>query len=680
MALSHSKSHDHSTQPDFPETQEHLDVTHAERLSPNRFPILDVQPTIASGGRAVKAVEGEAFDVTATVFREGHDSLGVSVVFIEADGSQTRTRAITPNQDRWVATVRPGKIGPAGFVIEAWDDPWGTWHHNAGIKIPAGIDVELELLEGALLLELALTTSLSAAPEAARSAVQAAALALRDTSGSPEARLAVAFDDAVDQAMQTYPVRDLVTVSQRYPVKVERRRALVGAWYEFFPRSEGSDGVHSGTFQTAAKRLPAVADMGFDIVYLPPIHPVGVAHRKGPNNSLTPAPGDPGSPWAVGGEAGGHDAVHPDLGTIEDFDDFVATAARLGMEIALDLALQASPDHPWVRQHPEWFKQRADGSIAYAENPPKKYQDIYPMFFDTDPEGLYNEIERVVRYWMSHGVRVFRVDNPHTKPVWMWERLIAAINATDPDVIFLAEAFTRPAMMRALGEAGFTQSYTYFTWRNDKQGLQEYLTELSGKAAPYMRPNFFPNTPDILHEFLQKSGPAGFAIRATLAATMVPTYGIYAGFELYEGTAVKEGSEEYLDSEKYQYRPRDFAAAEAEGRSLAPYLKLLNLARREHPALQTLRGITFHETDNDAVIAYSRKDHGDVVLTICTLNPKSTERATVKLNMPALEATWDAQLQAQDLVSDSVWVWGREVFVELDPFKAVAHIVQVRSL
>lgn len=655
-------------------------MTQAERLSPNRFPIVDVQPTIASGARPIKAVEGEAFDVTATVFREGHDSLGVSVVLIEADGSESRIRATMTAQDRWSATVRPTRIGAAQFVVEAWDDPWGTWHHNAGIKIPAGIDVELELLEGAILLELALASSLATAPNPARLAVQDAITALRNTDGDPGDRLAVAFDPAVVEAMHTYPVRNLVSASQPYPVKVERRRALVGSWYEFFPRSEGSDGVRSGTFKTAARRLQGVADMGFDVVYLPPIHPVGITHRKGPNNSLTPEPGDPGSPWAIGAEAGGHDAVHPDLGTLEDFDDFVAEARRLGLEIALDLALQASPDHPWVKEHPEWFRKRADGSIAYAENPPKKYQDIYPMFFDEDPEGLYNEIERIVRHWMDHGVRIFRVDNPHTKPVWMWERLIAAINATDPDIIFLAEAFTRPAMMRVLGEIGFTQSYTYFTWRNDKHGLENYLKELSGKAAPYMRPNFFPNTPDILHEYLQTSGPAGFAIRATLAATMVPTYGIYAGFELYEGTAVHEGSEEYLDSEKYQYRPRDWAAAEAEGRSLAPYLRQLNRIRREHPALQTLRGITFHETTSPSIIAYSRRDHGDVVITICTLDPKTPAQGIVRLNMPALGVDWDAQIQAHDLVTNEVWTWEREVYVELDPFQAVAHVVSVRSL
>ena len=654
------------------------DAGSAERYL--RFPILDVQPTIAAGERPIKAVEGEAFDVSATVFREGHDALGVTVVLIEADGSEHLVRAHVVTQDRYAATVRPEQIGAAAFAVEAWDDPWGTWHHKAGLKVPAGVDVELELLEGALLLERALATTLQAAPSAAQDAARTAIAALRDLDAPPESRLAVAFDDVLDAAMHEFPVRQYVARSDEYPIKVERRRALVGSWYEFFPRSEGSDGTTSGTFQTAAKRLPAIAAMGFDVVYLPPIHPIGFTHRKGPNNSLTPAPGDPGSPWAIGSAAGGHDAVHPDLGTLEDFDAFVDVARRYHLEIALDLALQASPDHPWVQAHPEWFKQQADGTIAYAENPPKKYQDIYPMFFDKDPDGLYAEIERVVRFWMDRGVRIFRVDNPHTKPVWLWEQLIRTINATDPDVIFLAEAFTRPAMMRVLGEVGFQQSYTYFTWRNDKSGLTEYLQELSGPAAAYMRPNFFPNTPDILHEFLQHSGPAGFAIRATLAATMVPTYGIYAGFELYEGTPVKPGSEEYLDSEKYQYRPRDWEAAEAEGRSLAPYLGILNRIRREHPALQTLRGISFHETSSPSIIAYSRADRGDVVLTICTLNPKQAESGTVKLNMPSLGLGWDDQFRAHDLVTNDTWAWNREFFVQLDPYKSVAHIVSVRSL
>ncbi|MGH8967644.1 MAG: alpha-amylase family glycosyl hydrolase, partial [Actinomycetes bacterium] len=343
----------------------------------------------------------------------------------------------------------------------------------------------------------------------------------------------------------------------------------------------GRRGPVSGTFRTAMKRLPAIAAMGFDVVYLPPIHPIGTSYRKGPNNTLDAGPYDPGSPWAIGSTEGGHDAIHPDLGTLDDFDALVAHAADHGMEIALDLALQCSPDHPWVTDHPEWFTTRADGTIAYAENPPKKYQDIYPVNFDNDPKGIYNEVLRVVRHWISHGVRVFRVDNPHTKPVEFWEWLLAEIRKTDPDVIFLSEAFTKPAMMQTLATVGFHQSYTYFTWRNAKWELEEYLTELSHETSHVMRPNLFVNTPDILHAYLQYGGPAAFKIRAVIAAMASPSWGVYAGFELFEHVAVKPGSEEYLDSEKYQIRVRDWEGAAAEGRTLAPYLTRLNEIRRE---------------------------------------------------------------------------------------------------
>lgn len=475
------------------------------------------------------------------------------------------------------------------------------------------------------------------------------------------------------------PIREHVTVSGPWPLRVQRRRALVGAWYEFFPRSEGAsiDPPRSGTFATAAKRLPAIAAMGFDVVYVPPIHPVGEVNRKGRNNTLTPGPDDPGSPWAIGSAAGGHDAVHPDLGTIEDFDAFVATMDDLGMELALDLALQAAPDHPWVAAHPEWFTTRADGTIAYAENPPKKYQDIYPLNFDNDPEGLYAEIERVVRFWMAHGVRIFRVDNPHTKPLWVWERLIAAVNQTDPDVLFLAEAFTKPPMMRALAQVGFQQSYTYFTWRNDKASLEEYLSELAGPAAAAMRPNLFTNTPDILTEYLQRGGPHAFEIRAVLAATLSPTYGIYSGYELYEHVSLRPGSEEYLDTEKFQYRPRDWAAAEASGYTLAPLLTRLNTIRREHPALQDLRSLRFHPTSNPHVIAYSKADRGDLVLVVCTTDSYNEQPATVHWNMPALGRSWEERFTAHDLLSGQTWSWGSETFVHLRPGEQVAHIVHV---
>ncbi|MBQ1094498.1 alpha-1,4-glucan--maltose-1-phosphate maltosyltransferase, partial [Streptomyces sp. B93] len=392
-------------------------------------------------------------------------------------------------------------------------------------------------------------------------------------------RLAAALTPEVDAVLARYPLRDLVTVSEEMPLLVERERALYGAWYEFFPRSEGTPEQPHGTFRTAARRLPAIAAMGFDVVYLPPVHPIGTTHRKGRNNTLSPGPDDVGVPWAIGSPEGGHDTVHPQLGTLEDFTWFVREAAGHGLEVALDFALQCSPDHPWVHKHPEWFHHRPDGTIAHAENPPKKYQDIYPIAFDADMDGLVTETLRVLRFWMDHGVRIFRVDNPHTKPVVFWERVIADINRTDPDVIFLAEAFTRPAMMHTLAQVGFQQSYTYFTWRNTKQELTEYLTELSGDAAAYMRPNLFTNTPDILHAYLQHGHRPAFEARAVLAATLSPTWGIYSGYELCENTPLKEGSEEYLDSEKYQLKPRDWDTAEHEGRTITPLITRLNTIR-----------------------------------------------------------------------------------------------------
>jgi starch synthase (maltosyl-transferring) len=423
--------------------------------------------------------------------------------------------------------------------------------------------------------------------------------------------------------------------------------------------------------------------MGFDDVYLPPVHPIGETNRKGPNNTLTPGPADVGSPWAIGGAAGGHDAIHPDLGTIKDFDAFVARARKEGLEVALDLALQATPDHPWVKAHPEWFTVLSDGTIAYAENPPKKYQDIYPLNFDRDPKGIYAEVLRVVRFWMDHGVRIFRVDNPHTKPVDFWEWLLGEIRKTDPDVLFLAEAFTRPAMMHTLAKVGFHQSYTYFTWRNEKWELEEYLTELTQETAHFLRPNFFVNTPDILHAYLQYGGPPAFKIRAVLAATLAPTYGVYAGFELFEHVAVRPGSEEYLDTEKFQLRPRDWAAAEAEGRSLAPFLTTLNEVRRAHPALQRLRNLHFHHADNDAIIVYSKTEdlgdgRSDTVLVVVNLDPHGARETTVRLDMPALGLEWDDTMAVHDVLSGETYVWGQENYVRLDPFVEPAHVFTIR--
>jgi starch synthase (maltosyl-transferring) len=457
----------------------------------------------------------------------------------------------------------------------------------------------------------------------------------------------------------------------------------------------------SGTLRTAARRLEAIAEMGFDVVYLPPVHPIGTTFRKGRNNTLEARPGDPGVPWAIGAPEGGHDAIHPDLGTFADFDAFVTRTRELGMEIAIDLALQASPDHPWVKEHPEWFTSRADGSIAYAENPPKKYQDIYPLNFDNDPEGIYAEIERIVRLWMGHGVRIFRVDNPHTKPLRFWERLLASIRQTDPDVLFLAEAFTRPAMMAALGKVGFHQSYTYFTWRVGAAELTEYLTELSGPAAAYMRPNFFANTPDILHEYLQHGGPAGFKIRAVLASMLSPTWGIYSGYELCESTPLRPGSEEYLDSEKYQYRPRDWETAARDGLGISGYIADLNRIRRSHVALHWLRNLRFHQVDQPELICFSKRTYGaaeisertfgpaasrareeggdaaDTVLVVVNLDPHQAREATVWLDLPALGMNWSDGLTVTDELTGQAHRWGQANYVRLDPAVQPAHIFSV---
>ncbi|QHY98238.1 Alpha-1,4-glucan:maltose-1-phosphate maltosyltransferase 1 [Streptomyces sp. S4.7] len=650
-----------------------------------RIPVLDVRPLVNCGKRPAKAVSGETFQVTATVFREGHDAVGANVVLRGPDGRAgpwTPMRELAPGTDRWCADVTPTSEGRWTYKVEAWSDPLATWRHAAQIKIPAGIDTELVLAEGAALYERA---AAGVPKRDGREAVLAAVDALRDERRPGPARLAAALTPEADDALSRHPLRELVSSSKPVKLLVERERALYGAWYELFPRSEGAvvtpgEPPVSGTFRTAAERLPAVAAMGFDVVYLPPIHPIGTAHRKGPNNTLSAGPHDVGVPWAIGSADGGHDAIHPDLGTIEDFDAFVAKAASLRMEIALDFALQCSPDHPWVKEHPEWFHHRPDGTIAYAENPPKKYQDIYPIAFDRDMDGLVAETLRVLRYWMDHGVRIFRVDNPHTKPVVFWERVIADINESDPDVIFLAEAFTRPAMMHTLGAIGFQQSYTYFTWRNTKQELTDYLTELSGEAASYMRPNFFVNTPDILHAYLQEGGRPAFEVRAVLAATMVPSWGVYAGYELMENAPAKPGSEEYLHSEKYELRPRNWESAEREGRTIAPLITALNRIRRRHPALRQLRDIHFHHVDNDTVIAYSKRSGSgsDVVVVVVNLDPHHTQEATVSLDMPRLGLDWHETAPVRDELTGEIYHWGRANYVRLEPGVTPAHIVVLR--
>jgi starch synthase (maltosyl-transferring) len=664
-----------------------------------RIPVLAVTPQVDGGRWPAKAVVGERVPVTATVFREGHDAVAASAVLVDPDGAVHQRVRMTPGPpgtDSWRATLTPDRTGRWTFHVEGWSDPFGTWEHDATIKVKAGVDVEVMLEEGARLFERMLAET---APEPQHAKVLAdAVVALRDTSRPPLARLAVGTGPEVEAAVAAEPLREFVSPSAPLQLEVQRELALFSAWYELFPRSEGAHRDPttgrwvSGTLRQAEGRLPAIAKMGFDIVYLPPIHPIGRVNRKGPNNTLTPAPDDPGSPWAIGSDEGGHDAVHPDLGTLDDVDHFVAAAREHGLEVALDLALQCAPDHPWAKEHPEWFSTRADGTIAYAENPPKKYQDIYPLNFDNDPEGLAAEVLRVVRHWIGHGVTVFRVDNPHTKPVAFWEWLIARVNEEHPDVLFLAEAFTRPAMMHTLAKVGFHQSYTYFTWRTAKWELQEYLTQLSGSSADYMRPNFWPNTPDILHEFLQYGGWPAFKLRAVLATTLTPSWGMYSGYELYEHVAVRGGSEEYLDSEKYQYRPRDWASYEPggpnEGRTLAPFITRLNEIRRGHPALQRLRNTVFHAAEDDNIVCYSRRlesgdgdgEPEDVLIVVVNLDPHGTRETTLHLDMPALGMDWFDNFTVDDLITGEQYQWGEHNYVRLDPHYQPAHVLHVRRL
>jgi starch synthase (maltosyl-transferring) len=666
--------------------------TRAPQHPIGRIPVLDVRPCVDAGARPAKAVVDEEFIVTATVFREGHDAVNASVVLTDPTGTEHVQPMVctNPGLNTWAARVSASTEGWWSYRVEGWSDPYGTWEHDATIKVQADVDTELMLEEGALVLE-------RARDEVPRTKKQQAVLSdavlgLRDTTRPPVVRLKAGTDGSVERELAARPLREYVSPSADLPLLVERELALSGAWYELFPRSEGAtydEKEHrwtTGTLRTAARRLPAIAAMGFDVVYLTPVHPIGQAAKKGPNNTLDARPEDPGSPYAIGSADGGHDAIHPDLGTFEDFDAFVAESRRLGMEVAMDLALQCSPDHPWVKTHPEWFTTRADGTIAYAENPPKKYQDIYPLNFDNDPAGIYAAVRAVVQVWIDHGVTLFRVDNPHTKPVEFWQWLIADVAKDHPDVIWLAEAFTQPAMMHTLGKVGFQQSYTYYTWRNSAFELREYLTELSGDAAAYMRPSFWPTTHDILTPYMQFGGPAAWKLRAVLAATLVPTYGIYAGYELMEHVA-RPGAEEQIDNEKYEYKDRHWADYEPggskAGRSLSGWLTMINDIRRAHPALHRLRDIRFHHVDDENFLAFSKRRRlpdgtDDVVVVVANLDPHSTRATTLRLDMSALGLESSDTFEAHDLVTDERWTWQRDNYVRLGPEGEPVHVVAVR--
>lgn len=707
-----------------------------------RVSVMEVGPVVEGGHLPAKAAVGEVFPVTATVFIDGHSLFGADAVLLRpADEKDRGTNgydlySAPPNPhdpakwevvdrarmleygsglNHFQAELQARSTGRFAFAIESWVDPYLTWVHDAKVKIPAGIDVELTLEEGARLLERAINAEAHQVPDSTASpqvelsepdkaVLQGAIVGLREKKRRPQVRLSAATNELVANILIETPLKDLVTRTRLYPLRVDRERSLVGSWYEIFPRSVGSywqDGhIVPGTLQTAKEILPDVAADGFDVLYLTPIHPIGVAFRKGKNNSLGAGPDDPGSPWAIGNQDGGHDAVNPDLGTLKDFDDFVARAHELGLEIALDFALQCSPDHPWVTEHPEWFTTRADGTIAYAENPPKKYQDIYPLNFDNDPDGLYAAIREVIEFWIDHGVTIFRMDNPHTKPVRFWQRLAGDLHRTHPEVVMLAEAFTKPAMMRGLAKAGFHLSYTYFTWRNSKKELTEYFEELAYETAHVLRPALFPMTPDILTDYMTQ-GVEAFKVRAVLAAMAGPTWGILGGgiYEFAEHVQ-RPGVEEVNDNPKYEVKVYDWGARDTY--RIATLNRTLNEIRKRHPALGQLRNIKFHACTNDNLLVFSKHldaahsptGQDDTVLVVVNLDARNTQSGWIYLDVPTLGlspldfpevAAAETRGEPQFVVRDELnggaeYTWAADNFVSLNPYANVAHVFSFHPL
>lgn len=665
-----------------------------------RIPVTELFPVVEDGRLAAKATEKEPLPIRATVFREGHDAFAAEAVLIDPEGaehSRTPMIDIAPGLDRYEAWVMPDRPGDWAFRVDSWSDPYATWRHDATIKIDARVDVDLMLEEGARLMERAIEgralgnpAQRPASPEDA-AVLADAATRLRDASRSPQQRLSAGVSSRVRAVFRAHPLRDLLGSSRAYPLAVARERALAGAWYEIFPRSAGAfqnpDGSWvSGTMRTAARELDRIADMGFEVVYLTPIHPIGLTNRKGRNNTLVANPSDPGSPYGIGSPDGGHDAIHPELGDFDDFDAFVARARDLDLEVALDFALQCSPDHPWVGEHPEWFTTRADGSIAFAENPPKKYQDIYPLNFDNDYEGIYAAIREVLEVWISHGVTIFRVDNPHTKPVRFWQEIIADVKSAHPEIVFLAEAFTRPAMMRTLGAVGFDQSYTYFAWRTGKDEIEEYLEELSNETAHLLRPTFWPTTHDILTPQMTTGGVAIFAIRAMLAALGSPNWGIYSGYEFIENVQ-RPGYEEQNDNEKYEYRPRNWADAEPIG--ITRLFTLLNAAREKHPALRQLHSLRIHPTSHPEIVCFSKQIAGrftesgrtDTVICVVSLNPHEGVSGTVDIDLSSLGIeTPGGLIRVVDELDGRTYTWGASNWVDLSPVTRIGHVFSVEPV
>ncbi len=637
--------------------------------------IENVQPSIDGGRHPVKRIVGEDVKVSADLFKEGHDVL-VAVV---------RWRQVTPapaateweelpmrpvGNDRFEGSFPVHVNGRYAFAVESWPDLFATWVSELQRKVDAGRDVTSELLEGAVLLEGAAERAVHSARDAQR---MRDAAALFRSGPSPEV-IRAALEPSLSAAASRHPDRSIGVRSDReLEIFADRRRAEVGAWYEFFPRSTRNDGKTHGTFKDAEKFLEDVQGMGFDVVYLPPIHPIGRTARKGRNNSLVAEPGDVGSPWAIGAAEGGHKAVHPELGTLEDFQNFVQAAKRRGIEVALDIAFQVSPDHPYVKEHPEWFSWRPDGTLKTAENPPKRYEDISNFdWLGPARDTLWDELRSVFVFWIERGVRIFRVDNPHTKPIPFWEWAIRQIQDVYPDVVFLSEAFTRPKVMRRLAKIGFSQSYTYFTWRNFKKELQEYLEELTqSEDAEYMRGNLWPNTPDILPEVLQEGGRPAFKIRIALAATLSSVYGVYSGYELLENKPVKPGKEEYLDSEKYQLVARDW---NREG-NIRPFMTALNRIRRENPALLEYKNLRFYRADNDRVIFYGKhsRDGTNTVLIAVSMDPFAEQASVLHVPLHELGVGPEVPFEVHELLSNRRALWqGHTTTVRLTPEEPAA--------
>ncbi|KAB7789469.1 alpha-1,4-glucan--maltose-1-phosphate maltosyltransferase [Bifidobacterium cebidarum] len=674
-----------------------------------RINVMDITPNEERGIYPARVELGEPFKVTAQVFIEGRTKVGATAIVRNARGKETLRRAMTctnPGLDRWEVTLKCGEhsdlkpwedgyaavkrqLGEWTVTIEGWEDTYKSWLHDARIKVKVQDDVDNALNSGAELLARWAVTPDAGLPARERKALQQAAETMADESLNAEERLAAGDNPHIAALHETNPLRDGISPSQPQRFKVERPKSSFAAWYQFFPRSEGATidpntgKIIQGTLKTSIAGLERAKEEGFDIVYLPPIFPIGVTNRKGRNNSLVAGPDDPGSPFGIGSELGGHDTVDPLLGTMDDFKALTARAHELGLEIALDFALQCSPDHPWVKQHPDWFRHKPDGTIAFAENPPKKYQDIYPIDFNADMPGIEKEVERVLNLWIDAGVTIFRIDNPHTKPVRFWQDVIAAITKKHPEILFLAEAFTRPGMMRALSYVGFTQSHCYFPWRNTKEELEEYLPVTNGDDGYYQHNTFWPTTPDILTAYVRDNGIAGHCVRAVLAAMGSPSWGIYNGFELIENKQ-RPGFEEQIDNEKYEVKVRDWSKAKRYG--VAKMLTALNKIRRTHPAALSYHNLTVLPTSDPNILAFARHTpaeltgtgQADTLIVVVNLDGHNAHQSMVHVDLDKLGLPTDRPLAVRDELTGREFQWGWDNYVSLAPWADVAHILSVQ--